>query len=862
MPQPPDDPVGVARDLHRRGKAAASANRYPEAVRLLRAGLDALAGAGPDRVDAREVRIRLLITLSFCVAETRGLDEGLRQLNTARDGLGGLPPGPLREELESLVNGVQGVLLFRVGRIEEGIAFVDLDVAYHERRFAASPGDPAVVNSLVVTLSNRGNAYGEIHRFDEAARDLDRAAALASRFGMPMRTAIATHALGNALQRAGDITGALRRYAVAARIFADVEPSLLGRLRIDQAEALISAGLAEEAGRQLDSVLPGLRAQRAGQDIAEAELYRAIAALHEGDLALAQRLAGAARRRLVRRGSPGWAAIAALVTLRARAQRPGRPPAGLVRQVAALAAELGALRLDGHAAFAQTLAALLHVRRGETGDAVAALRAVPSRRRLGPIDHQMLLRLTRAELALAQGDQRAALAQARTGLAELGRIRDRFGGLDLLSGTSAHGRELGELAIRQVLSGADSPANARRLFTWLERTRAQLYRYDPVESTMDGEFAERIAELRVLNRALLRARLDGLPTADLAARCAAGRQAAMQLEWSAGPWGTPRPVATADEVLARLGDRALVDFAASDGALVAVVLAGGRVRMVRIGGLAEATESARRLHADLNALAPDQLPAPLAAVVTASARREAVRLDDALLRPLRGLIGDRDLVVVPTGVLHVVPWGVLPTCAGRPTTVAPSATAWLSACRPDKGSGVLLVRGPELTAAPGEIDRLAVLHRNAKVLDEDEATVDRVLSMLDGAALAHIAAHGEHEPENALFSRLELVDGALFAHELGRLQRTPDHVVLAACELALNRVRPGDEPLGFAGALLAGGARTVIAASSRVGDRSAAAAMADYHRALTGGAAPALALAESVAVDPLRRPFVCVGSGD
>ncbi|MGW5051066.1 CHAT domain-containing protein [Actinokineospora sp. NPDC004072] len=861
MPQPPADPVGLARDLHRRGKAAASANRYPEAARLLRAGVAALAAPGLDPVDALEVRTRLLITLSFCVAETRGLDEGLRQLDTARDGLGGLPPGPLREELESLVNGVQGVLLFRVGRIAEGIASVDLDVAYHERRFAASPGDPAIANSLVTTLSNRGNAYGEIHRFEEAVRDLDRAAELAERFGMPMRTAIATHALGNALQRAGDITGALRRYAVAAKIFAEVEPSLLGRLRIDQAEALISAGLAEEAARQLDSVLPALRAQRAGQDIAEAELYRAIAALHEGDLALAQRLAGAARRRLLRRGSPGWAAIAALVVLRARAQGAGRPRATLVRQVSALAAELAELQLDGHAAFAKTLAALLHVRRGEPERAAAALRAVPSSR-LGPIDHQMLLRLCRAELALAQGDQRAALAQARTGLAELGRIRDRFGGLDLLSGTSAHGRELGELAIRLVLRGPDSAANARRLFTWLERTRAQLYRYDPVDATVDDEFAERLAELRVLNRALLRARLDGLPTEDLAARCAAGRQAAMQLDWTAGPGGTPRPVATADEVLARLGDRALVAIAASDGALVAVVLAGGRVRMVRLGGLAEATESARKLHADLNALAPDGLPAPLVEVVTASARREADRLDEALLRPLRGPIGDRDLVVVPTGALHVVPWGVLPTCAGRPTAVAPSATAWLSASRPDKGSGVLLVRGPDLAAAPAEIVRLAVLHHDAKVLDGEEATVDRVLSMLDGAALAHIAAHGEHEPENALFSRLELVDGALFAHEMGRLQRTPDHVVLAACELALNRVRPGDEPLGFAGALLAGGARTVIAASSRVGDRSAAAAMADYHRALTGGAAPAIALAEAVAVDPLRRPFVCVGAGD
>jgi CHAT domain-containing protein len=174
---------------------------------------------------------------------------------------------------------------------------------------------------------------------------------------------------------------------------------------------------------------------------------------------------------------------------------------------------------------------------------------------------------------------------------------------------------------------------------------------------------------------------------------------------------------------------------------------------------------------------------------------------------------------------------------------------------------VLLVRGPGLQAAQGEIDRLAGYHGDVTLLDVGEAKVGAVLEALDGVELAHIAAHGEHEPENALFSRLELVDGALFAHEIGRVRRPPHQVVLAACELALNRVRPGDEPLGFAGALLASGARTVIAASSRVGDEPAAAAMADFHRNLAGGASPAVALAEAVAVDPLRRPFVCLGSG-
>jgi len=316
-------------------------------------------------------------------------------------------------------------------------------------------------------------------------------------------------------------------------------------------------------------------------------------------------------------------------------------------------------------------------------------------------------------------------------------------------------------------------------------------------------------------------------------------------------------------VIVELGEKAMVSFVASGGEMVAVVVAGNRVRMVRLGDAQEVLESARKLHFDLNALAPDHLPAPLVQVIGASARKQADRLDELLIKPLARLIGERELVVVPTGALYAVPWGVLPSLHGRPVATTPSATAWLAAAQAEqpKTGRVLLVRGPSLQFADGEVERLAVHHDRATVLAGDDATAAKVLEYLDGADLVHVAAHGEHETENALFSRLELVDGPLFAHELGRLRKPPAHVVLAACELALNRIRPGDEALGFAGAMLAGGTRTVVAAASKVGDEASAAAMADYHRALVAGAAPAVALAEAMAKDPFRRPFLCLGSG-
>jgi hypothetical protein len=37
--------------------------------------------------------------------------------------------------------------------------------------------------------------------------------------------------------------------------------------------------------------------------------------------------------------------------------------------------------------------------------------------------------------------------------------------------------------------------------------------------------------------------------------------------------------------------------------------------------------------------------------------------------------------------------------------------------------------------------------------------------------------------------------------------------------------------------------------------------MDDYYRALAVRESPALALADAIAVDPFRRPFVCLGAG-
>ncbi|MFT7841824.1 CHAT domain-containing protein [Saccharothrix sp. BKS2] len=850
---------------------ASCSGRHREAVRLLRRG-SALANsidpADPDtRAEWLVTRIRLLSTLAALTAEATGPTAGLAGLAQVRQLVEHVVDPLERAELWASVEHNRGLLLFNAGFFEDALLVFDSALEHGERRLAAGDPVPALVEPVVKTLWSKGAAHTRLGAIGPARQVLTRAVTLATEHGLLSRAADASHALGLLDLRIGDVPAALRRYEHSERSYREQDFDVPVLLNMHRAQALMAAGLVDEAGSQLDGALPALRAERGiTRNLADVELYRAVAAYMTGDLALAREMASSARRRMRRWGCETCVANATLIGLRVdtvRALRSGRVHRSLPTRVLAFADRLPAPRLAEQAAQARMLAARLEIRRGDVDAAAGVLERVPRPGKLTPIDQRMLRRLCRAELAAARGGRAAALTEIRAGLVDLDHVRNRMGGLELLSGTALHGRELTELAVHLVLDGG----NARQLFSWLERTRAQTYRYEPLTRVDDPELAERIAEVRGLVQSIHQAEHHGHPTAALRSRHAERLREANRLGWHTGRWGRPRPVAGLAEVMAQLGDRALVSYASSEDSLVAVVVVDSGVRLVRLGSAGAAAESARMLNADLNALAPDHLPDALVRVMTASARKQADRLDAQLVRPLAELIGGRELVVVPTGALYAVPWGVLPTLHARPAVVAPSATAWLAADRAGSHAGeraeerTVLVRGPGLPAAVGEIDKLGAHYSTATLMSGGGAAVAEVLSALDGAEIAHLAAHGVHEPENALFSRLELSDGPLYAHEITGLAKPPRHVVLAACELALNRIRPGDEPLGFASALLASGAQTVIAPLSRVGDQACAAAMDDYHRRLAAGARPAVALADAIAVDPMRRPFVCLGSG-
>jgi CHAT domain-containing protein len=207
-------------------------------------------------------------------------------------------------------------------------------------------------------------------------------------------------------------------------------------------------------------------------------------------------------------------------------------------------------------------------------------------------------------------------------------------------------------------------------------------------------------------------------------------------------------------------------------------------------------------------------------------------------------------------------------------TVTPCAALWHDAVtqpRPERSrDGVVLVAGPGLPYGAQEVARLARSYRGATRLVGEHAGVAAVLSALDGARLAHVAAHGAFRSDNPLFSCLAMADGPLTVYDLETLGRAPDTLVLSACESGLSGLRPGDELMGLAAALLGLGTRTLIASVVAVPDEQTAGLMLDVHRHLRRGAAPAEALCRAqastmgsgdVRAIAAAAGFICFGAG-
>jgi CHAT domain-containing protein/Tfp pilus assembly protein PilF len=268
-------------------------------------------------------------------------------------------------------------------------------------------------------------------------------------------------------------------------------------------------------------------------------------------------------------------------------------------------------------------------------------------------------------------------------------------------------------------------------------------------------------------------------------------------------------------------------------------------------------------------------------------RAPAAGLARLLVEPLEQegwLEGIERLYLVPHGVLHYLPFAVLPRRTDRGTRflVEDYVLGYLPAASalsygPESGGPVserrLLALGParaRLRYAGQEVRSLArYLPADPLVLVGPPATESSFKEKAGSYRVLHLATHGYLNKRNPLLSGLDLEpdereDGRLEVHEILDLRLDADLVTLSACNTALGtgyfaEVPAGDDFVGLTRAFLVAGSPSVLASLWEVNDRSTLRLMQRFYGHWRGAdKAVALALAQREmlgAAGAYRHPY-------
>ncbi|MBU2552748.1 MAG: CHAT domain-containing protein [Proteobacteria bacterium] len=238
----------------------------------------------------------------------------------------------------------------------------------------------------------------------------------------------------------------------------------------------------------------------------------------------------------------------------------------------------------------------------------------------------------------------------------------------------------------------------------------------------------------------------------------------------------------------------------------------------------------------------------------ATRRMLGEQLVRALIHPIRErLTGERNLIIVPSGSLHYLPFASLPQGPDRfliqdyVISILPNASSlfFLDKAVTRDGRSLLALGNPDLgdpelslKYAETEVRTIAGRFERKTVLTGGQASETALKERkLVGTGLIHVAAHGVYDSRQPLKSALMLTgdrknDGRLETWEIFSLTMNPRLVVLSACESGVGALEGGDEVQGLNRAFLYAGAGGVLASLWSVADKSTYELMEGFYRAL------------------------------
>jgi CHAT domain-containing protein len=234
--------------------------------------------------------------------------------------------------------------------------------------------------------------------------------------------------------------------------------------------------------------------------------------------------------------------------------------------------------------------------------------------------------------------------------------------------------------------------------------------------------------------------------------------------------------------------------------------------------------------------------------------RSLSELYEILIQPIeKEISGKKNIVIVPHGMLHYLPFQALLSKEGRyliesfTISYLPSASVLKYARVKNKGNRVdiFAVGNPvtglsPLPAAEEEVSEVSSIFEKKLVLIGQKATKTAVKSQGPYYDLMLLSTHGEMIESNPLGSNLRFTpserdDGKLTVSEIFDMEIKANLVTLSACETALVRGEGGDFPqgddlVGLSRAFIHAGAPSVVASLWQVSDDSTVKLMKTFYQ--------------------------------
>ncbi|MEM9043606.1 MAG: CHAT domain-containing protein [Pseudomonadota bacterium] len=310
------------------------------------------------------------------------------------------------------------------------------------------------------------------------------------------------------------------------------------------------------------------------------------------------------------------------------------------------------------------------------------------------------------------------------------------------------------------------------------------------------------------------------------------------------------PAYTAGELQALIpADTTLVEYYKEGDALFAFVVTRDSI-------------TARRMDGSRVDAAVSQFRRQLGSPTGDGYRRSGAVLFETLIEPLRDQISDSELIIVPHGSLHYMPWNALPTGSGfliddYEISILPSASVLAFLGRQPERNGLLALGNPQqndprwgLPGAEAEVKAIAAEIAAADLLIGAQATEEALRSKASRSGVIHIASHGVFDAGQPLSSALLLADsgqqdGRFTASEAYELDLPGSLVTLSASETGLGRVQSGDDVIGLTRGFLFSGADAVVASLWLVDDQSTSDLMQAFYKAWAAGRSERTALRDA-----------------